>query len=355
MFSFMYLTGRIVCYLPVTANNQRNSEGCFVRLKDGSILYAWSMFYERGDDLGQADIGCIRSYDEGDTWVERRVLYGDGQENLMCPTLMRMENGDLGLFYVYHDRCRNSEEMDGRIYHKGMVRLVRSRDEGLTWSEPIQISRPDQSFCFENGHGIRLKSGRILLPMAYHRYEPVGCYGGLCMYGVVTFYYSDDDGYTWQEVPNRVYGLPEEITQTGLQEPMAYQTEDGRIRVFCRTDLGVQYETVSDDDGITWSEAQPNRFFTSPCSPMVMKRSGPYTVAAFNPIPRYVGREDTPRTPMVLWVSDDDSKTFTRLKLIDQSPGVEYPDLFDGGDYILVGYQNCNDGVIQKIWHGELA
>ena len=57
--------GRITCILPTTPNNQRNSEGCFIRLKDNSILYAWSNFYSYSDDFGATDIACIRSYDEG--------------------------------------------------------------------------------------------------------------------------------------------------------------------------------------------------------------------------------------------------------------------------------------------------
>ena len=316
--------GKVVCCLPVTDENQRNSEGCFFRLRDNSILYAWSQYHNSGEDLGTADIGCIRSYDEGETWCERRVLYGDGKENLMCPTMMRMQNGDLGLFYVFHEKCDNRKIMDGSIYHKGIVMLVRSQDEGVTWSEPVRISRPDQSFCFENGHGIRLQSGRILLPMAYHRYDP-GCYGGLSMYGVIAFMISDDDGRTWYEGPQRVYGLPEPITMTGLQEPAPYQTEGGRIRVFCRTDLGVQYETDSDDDGITWSEAYPNRHFTSPCSPLIMKRSGPYTVAVFNPVPRFVGRDliDTgdDRHPLIMAISTADGPPFPILKMLDPRIG----------------------------------
>ncbi len=356
---FLAPAGRIVCCLPTTPANQRNSEGCFIRLKDNSVLYAWSEYYAKGEDLGQADIGCIRSYDDGETWVERRRLYGDGQENLMCPALMRMQNGDLGLFYVYHHKCNNNEIMDGKIYHKGIIYLVRSKDEGLTWSEPTLVSNPEQSFCFENGHCIRLKSGRILIPAAYHEYEP-GCYGGLSLYGVITFFMSDDDGATWFEAPQRVYGLPRGVTDTGLQEPAPYQMENGRIRVFCRTDLGLQYETYSDDDGMTWSPAMPNKTFSSPCSPMIMKRAGKFTVAVFNPIPKYVTREfateyngSDERSPLIVYVSRDDSVTFDTVKLLDQRVGGQYPDLFDGGDYFLVGYQLINEGVIQKVYLGS--
>ena len=357
--AFMDLACRVVCNLPTTPNNQRNSEGCFIRLKDNSVLYAWSNYYGDGEDLGQADIGCIRSYDEGETWVERRILFGDGQENLMCPHLLRMKNGDLGLIYVLHVDCKNGVDKYGRGYNKGILHITRSKDEGLTWSEPLRITNPDECYCFENGHGITLKSGRILLPMAYHRYDPKG-YGGTSIYGVITFYMSDDDGYTWFEGPQRVYGLPEDVTETGLQEPAPYQTESGRIRVFCRTDLGVQYETYSDDDGMTWSPAVPNRRLSSPCSPMVMKRAGKYTVAVMNPIPRYNGRDlcspftgGDDRNPLVVLISEDDGATFSKIKMIDPRVGGQYPDLFDGGDYFLVGYQIINEGVIAKGWTND--
>src|SRR5438309_531566 len=39
----------------------------------------------------------------------------------------------------------------------------RSADEGRTWSEPKQISKPGW-YCTNNDHVLRLKSGRILLP-----------------------------------------------------------------------------------------------------------------------------------------------------------------------------------------------
>jgi hypothetical protein len=232
-----------------------------------------------------------------------------------------------------------------------------SKDEGVTWAEPRHISHPEQSFCFENGRAVRLKSGRIILPMAYHAFDPhhpVGMIG----WGQTTFYLSDDDGETWFEASRRLQGPPPEWTESGLQEPMIYQTESGRLRCFSRTDLGCQYEAFSDDDGMTWTDPQPNRHFTSPCSPLVIKRSGRYTVAVFNPVPAYLGRPlgdgCTDREPMVVWTSEDDGKTFTHLRMLDDRVGCQYPEIFDGGDYILVGYQFINEGVIAKIGHGEL-
>jgi sialidase-1 len=349
--------GRITCILPTTPKNQRNSEGCFIRLKDNSILYAWSNFYSYSDDFGTTDIACIRSYDEGETWVERRVLQGDGTENLMCPSLIRMKNGDLGLFYVHHLYAKEDPTGGEKAFHQGRIMFTTSKDEGETWGEPKFISHPEQSFCFENGRAVRLASGRIILPTAYHAYEP-DVVGGMTLYGVITFYVSDDDGETWTEVPQRLYGPSPEWTVTGLQEPMIYQTETGRLRCFMRTDLGCQYEADSDDEGMTWTTPMPNKNFTSPCSPMVIKRSGKYTVAVFNPVPNYLGRPlgngCTDRQPMVVWTSENDGKTFTHLKMLDNRIGCQYPEIFDGGDYILIGYQFINEGVVAKLYHNEL-
>ncbi len=362
---FLPLAGREVCVMPTSPENTRNSEGCFFRLNDGSIVYMWSYYYNHGSDFGEdldvADFAWVRSFDEGKTWSDIKIVYGDGKENLMDPTLMRMQNGDLGLFYVLHYKCGASEERrNSNIYHKGMVYLSRSKDEGTTWSEPLLITPEDEGFCFTNQHGIRLKSGRILLPMAYHRFDPE-CYYGLSLYGVIAFFISDDDGYTWYEAPKRVYGWPEDISVSGLQEPFPYQTEEGRIRVFCRTDLGTFYETYSDDDGITWSQAAPNKHFTSPCAPIAIARSGKYTVACFNPIPAYLTRETgapytggDQRNPMILDISEDDGKTFIRQKMLDPRVGVQYPAIFDGGDYILIGYEVILEGVIARVRHSEL-
>ena len=130
------------------------------------------------------------------------------------------------------------------------------------------------------------------------------------------FFYSDDDGRTWACSRSRC-SLPWANTASGLQEPGLVELAPGILWAWARTDLFVQYEMFSMDNGETWTASQPSRF-SSPCSPLSMKRDGNGTLyAVWNPIPEYTGREKKTgiftggRTPLVLAVSTDNGQTFT--------------------------------------------
>ena len=344
----MINVGRIVHYFPTKPGNWRNTEGSFIRLKDNSILYAYSRYGNSSADDSVSSIAVVRSTDEGDNFGEHRILLQQkDKENLMCPSFMRMRNGDVGMFYLYRSNVKPG----------AVVRFVRSADEGQTWSEPLTITSPDEYVVFENGHAIRLQSGRILVPVAYH-----GKADAFNFHAEMTCVMSDDDGYTWFETTERKkMAVPAPLSESGLQEPVAYQMKNGRIRCFSRTDLFCQYESDSDDDGMTWTEPMPNRVFSSPCSPMMIKPldGGKYIVALFNPIPKFVTRDRTKdeRSPLIALISADDGATFDwdKALTLDDRGHCCYPDMFDGGNYFLVGYQKLDDGVIMKIdaWEFE--
>lgn len=331
--------GREVLFLATDENNPRNGEGAFIRLKDGSILYAFTE-YSGGDrgDHSHANISSVVSYDEGETWSARKrlVTADEGAANVMSVSFLRMKNGDIGLFYLRKDALTRS----------CLMYVRRSSDEGKTWSDAICCMDSEGYYVVNNDRIIRLQSGRILLPFNYHGIMDEA---GRLQKGEMNFMASDDDGYTWKRLlPENVKILAEEKSSTGLQETGIYQQEDGTIRAWSRTKFGSQYECFSKDDGASWSVPQPSEFFTSPDSPMQMKRVGKYTVAVWNPIPNYTGRamEGTGgRTPYVCAVSEDDGKTFPKLFYIedDLSNGYCYPAILEGDDYFLVAYYHSNN------------
>lgn len=334
--------GHEVSFIAPRENNPRNGEGDFIRLNDGRIMYVYCGFLGSswGDDM-PSDIRAIFSSDEGDTWADDCIIlqHDEQSANFMCPSVMRMANGDVGLFYL------RKFEYCGGISDD--VCLVRSSDEGKTWSAPVHITDSTEYFVMENDHIVRLESGRLMVPLNLHSYMEDGVlkrtgHGLMCLFA------SDDDGRTWYEISDRLDIPFAELSETGLQETMLYQSLDGSVRAFSRTDLGFQYECVSCDDCKTWTTPKPNTFFTSPPSPLMMKRFGELTLAVFNPIPDYAGRDpDEPwgRTPFVMAVSRDDGKTFPNIYYLedDLKNGYCYPAIFDGGDYVLVGYYHSNN------------
>lgn len=337
--------GHIVADFRRGGHAARNSEGSFLRLKNDEIFFAFTQFCGGSlDDDAPSGIVAIRSADEGETWSEPEQLIETGYLGIktwMSVSMMRMANGDLGMFVLAkHDLCRIQ------------IFLFRSNDEGLSFYEVKECTLSDRKgyYVMNNDRALRLSSGRILLPLSYHRngYNEDGTpYYDLR--AQVFFLYSDDDGRTWREAEQGV-SCAVNATNTRFQEPGLVELKDNVLMAYIRTDLHVQYESFSFDDGMSWTMAQPSRF-TSPPSPMTIRRS-PYNgqlIAVWNPIPVYNGRKiysaGWGRTPLVYAISRDNGKTYSEPVIIEggEENGYCYPALFflpDGG--LLAAY--CSGG-----------
>ena len=336
----------------------RHSEGAFLRLKDGTILFAYSRFTGLWNDDAPSDIVAVTSHDEGETWSEARTLVPashHGASNIMSVSLMRMGNGDVGLFYIVKKTPLINQ-----------IILARSNDESQTFYQYTDCTaRIAQGYyVLNNDRVIRLDTGRLVMPLAFHR-------GGLCSWGEVTLntfdgrgiavcLLSDDDGETWREAPDTVFP-PFTRTGSGLQEPGVIEKKNGVLWGYSRTDKMYQYEYFSIDGGEHWTVPQPSRF-TSPCSPMKIDRH-PKTgdlYAFWNPIPEYNGRYTSRagwgRTPLVWAVSRDDGATWSNYTVIEghEEHGYCYPAVFFTNDgCALVAY--CSGGPADGICLARLT
>lgn len=335
--------GHEVLFLGIKDGNPRNGEGTFLRLKDNSILFVYSKF--SGNDWGDecaADIAALTSYDEGESWTDERIIFrhDENSRNYMCPSLVRLNNGDVGLIFL-----RKAKENESSI-----PCFARSKDEGKTFTAPQRFSEDESVYwVIENDHAIKLQSGRLLLPANLHS-KIVDCEVKIIQHGLKCIFASDDDGMTWREIAERQDTPFPDNSKTGLQETTLYQYNNGRIRALSRTDLAFQFECFSDDNGVTWTNPSPNRFFSSPDSPLLMKKVGRFTVAVFNPIPNYTTRPNADgnvwgRTPLVCAVSEDDGINFERIYALEDDPnnGYCYPAIIEGEDYFLVAYYHSNN------------
>lgn len=290
--------GRSVLELAPAPGNPRNSEGAFVGLRDGRILLVYSHFLgESGSDHAKARLAARVSSDGGESWTGDVFIATPQEEeamNVMSVSLLRLGNGDIGLFYL----LRFS-------WHEMRMWMRRSVDEGRTWGEPVNCMPAGGYYVVNNDRLVRLASGRLIIPAARHparadRNEAAA----VDWRAIATFFLSDDDGRTWRESAGSVT-LPVVHTRSGLQEPGVVELPAGRLWGWARTDLGRQYEMFSADGGETWTLPAPSRF-TSPNSPLSMKRvpESERFLAIWNPAPAYETRALIPpggdRTPLVI-------------------------------------------------------
>lgn len=333
--------GRQVEFLGTSEFNQRNGEGAFIKLKNGSIMFGFTEFLGNDwDDDFCARNSYILSEDDGETWSEKRVLFEKPEDakNIMSLSFLRMNNDDIGAFYIH----KNLDETDKIVF-------TRSADEGKSWSEPIscmECLEEQDYFVLNNDRVLKLQNGRIIFSVAKHTvlnttkdFEP----------GEIHFFISDDDGKTWRKT-KQVFKCPFPQNPDGYEEPGLYQFPDGKIWCYIRTGLGFQYECFSEDNGETFTLPEPNLFFSSACSPMLVKNCGKNTVAIFNPVPEHILRSDSEpwgRTPYVMAVSKDKGKTFTKENLYyiedDLDNGYCYPAIYEGENYMLLAYYHSNN------------
>ena len=118
--------GQIVVDLPPRPGNPRNSEGAFVDLSDGRILFVYSHFFgDSGSDHAKARLAARTSPDGGATWSADTFIATPQEAaamNVMSVSLVRLAQGDLGIFYL----LRFS-------WHGMRMWMRRSADDGVTW------------------------------------------------------------------------------------------------------------------------------------------------------------------------------------------------------------------------------
>ena len=322
---------QLVLKIDPTPEYQRNSEGSFVTLEDGTIFYAYTQFYGGTSDHSQARIVTIESKDDGLTWSEPTVLVeNSGEQNVMSVSLLRLKSGKIALFYL----IKNS-------LHDLKPYMHVSSDEAKTWSEPFSIITAPGYFVMNNDRVIQLKSGRLIAPVAFHR--PIYHKENISAdwRGIAMWYLSDDEGKTWYESTNW-WGLPvPDVARSGLQEPGVVELSDGSLFSWSRTIVGAQYGFRSNDEGETFSAPEPTNL-VSPLSPASIKRipGTPDLLAVYNDHSGRFPFAAKRRNPLVVAISQDGGQTWPIAKMIESELDGHfcYTAIHFIDDYVLLGY-----------------
>jgi hypothetical protein len=333
----------VIPLLPPRPGNPRNTEGAFVTLRDGRILFAYTKFTGGDDDHAAAIIAGRFSADGGRTWSAEdiTIVEREGTMNVMSVSLLRLRDGRIALFYL-----RKNSVFDCKPF------LRYSSDEAQSWSESVQCVSDDGYWVLNNDRVVELPNGRLVMPLALHErlgddYNPRG---------KAMTYFSDDAGRRWRRSRN-ILECPTD-SRMGFQEPGVVRLSDLRLMMFIRTRLGRQYLSYSSDDGESWSAPEPSSL-QSPLSPASVKRipSTGDLLVAWNDhaaVPPEVlavdaaqGGRGGKRTPFTLAVSKDEGRTWIhKQNLLDHPDGWYcYTAIHFVDDVVLLGFVSGGAGL----------
>ncbi|NUQ61150.1 MAG: exo-alpha-sialidase [Pirellulales bacterium] len=316
--------------LPPLSGNPRNSEGAFATLKDGRILFVYTHFTGGGGDHSAAHLAGRYSSDGGRTWTkeDRMIVPYEGGLNVMSVSLLRLQSGELALFYL----LKNSEQ-DCRP----VMRL--STDEGATWGAPVMcITDQVGYYVLNNDRAVQLAGGRLVLPVCLHwpQGAPKADWNGTLM-----CYLSDDNGKTWRRSKSTHQGYDTTGRRVTTQEPGVVELKDGRVLMFIRASGGCQYFSWSPDAGDTWS-APVASDIQSPISPATIKRlpSTGDLLLVWNDHADIPASLKSRRVPLSTAISQDDGKTWRHVKVLEGNPRGHYCYIavHPVDDAVLLGY-----------------
>ena len=322
---------------PWTEENPRHDHQLIFPLDENRLMLVWSEYYSTAPrhvvrtrfdtEQGFADQAPCRitakiSTDAGRSWGPRFTLQENAWGlNVKHPNILRIDGDEL----LFTFSAWESESAERNIYMK------RSQDNAETWGPVEQISEPGW-YCTNNDHVLRLRSGRILLPS---HGGPGFQYKGRESKLHSFVFISDDLGKTW-----RMSGNTMTAPGRGAHEPSIVELEDRRLLCFMRTTNECIYRSYSEDQGEHWSVPEPTEL-PAPDSPPLLKHI-PNSKALLLVWNHVASSSNQPRTPMTCAVSEDEGRSWSRFRDIDNrsTHNSAYAAVTFHGDEALVTYYN---------------
>jgi len=288
----------------------------------GTILAFCEGRKNGGGDSGQIDAVLRRSTDNGKTWGPLIIAAPGGEDTCgnPCPIVDRKTGTILLLLTQNKGNVTEAQIMSGQAPPR-TAWITRSKDDGLTWSAPEDISdqvrQPDwRWYATGPGHGIQLENGRLVAPCDHSNGSDHPD-----VFSHVIF--SDDGGASW-----KLGGTAGEKTD----ESIVAELPDGSLYFNMRNNHGTHRRAtaLSTDKGLTWSPIGDDPALIEPvCQGSVLaipavKGHNPASLLFSNPA-------SLRRENMTVRVSQDSGKTWSAGKTLWAGPAA-YSDLAQTAD-----------------------
>ena len=228
----------------------------------GTLLGVYDARYNSSVDLQEhVDIGLSRSTNGGKTWEKMRIpmTFGQyeglptGQNGVGDPSiLVDKQTGTIWIVAAWTHGMGNRRawfnSLPGMTIHEtAQLMMVRSDDDGKTWSAPInvtsQVKDPSWRFLLQGpGRGISMNDGTLVFPTQYIDPQGLPHAGIMC---------SKDHGSTW------TISAPARDNTT---EAQVAEVTPGVLMLNMRDNRGgSRAVSITSDYGKTWTEHPSNR------------------------------------------------------------------------------------------------
>lgn len=294
----------------------------------GTLIAVYDNRYRGSGDLpGDIDVGMSRSTDGGETWDPMRVIMDMGNDprwrhdGIGDPAvLVDRKSGTIWVAatWSHGDRAWRGSGPGMTPEETGQLMLVKSDDDGLTWSKPInitnQVKKPEWRYVLQGpGKGITMRDGTLVFAAQYrssdrspHEGKPFS-----------TIIWSKDGGETWS------IGTGVKVDTT---EAQVVELKDGSLMINCRDNRGGSRSIYTTRDlGRTWRKhitsrkALPEPVCMASLIRIEHDRHGPLLIFS-NPA------TTRGRHHMTIKISRDEGRTWPARyhTLYDERPGAGY-------------------------------
>jgi len=307
--------------------------GIIVTAKGSVLAYCEARKFTVAD-RGELEIHFRRSTDGGKSWSSAKQVAHLGprlSRNPHMPEAKKSKN----MGGPNEQTVNNPVGIAGRdgtvhlLYCVEYMRCfyIRSEDDGVTWSAPVEITSTFDQFRSEldwqviatgPGHAVQLRSGRLVAPFWMATYEKQAE-----LRKAVGVIYSDDNGKTW---------LRGEIALRNAGEPNIAEIPDGRVLVTARNgDPRSRRVVAYSPNGATgWSKPEFIEHLLEPgCMAGIVSHPG--TAPRTKPFllfsnPDTTKRAHKDRINVTIKLSEDGGRTWPVSRVLQPGPGA-YSDL----------------------------
>ena len=306
------------------------------RTPKGRLWAAWVA----GEDGPKAFMVAATSDDDGANWSKPRLVINSQSPTLPIPRSVIVGNlwtDPLGRLWFFFDQTMNHFDGRGGLW---AAHCENPDAEQPVWSAPRRIWHGSML-----NKPLVLASGEWLLAVQLIEHaKGIGPFAGvfpeLDADRGVNIFVSADQGAIWQRRGRVRFPNPD------WHEPMVVERKDRSLWMLGRTTRGI-VETTSRDAGRTWSEPAYPASIQQPNARFHLRRLASGRILLIKHGDQINAHQG--RVKLSAWVSEDEGQSWKGGLVLDDRPGVSYPDGFqapDGTIYISYDRNRATDSEI---------